>query len=96
MIAALTPTARVRARVCAAKTAAGVLGRRRPAGRSEAARAACTHGWLSTLLIESQEEVRSDLRSRKFAQTDQIDNPGWIRKWIINPTRIDRKNSQRP
>eukprot|EP01047_Picozoa_sp_COSAG01_P004915 COSAG01_NODE_164_length_23340_cov_76.030033_6_plen_157_part_00 len=41
--------------------------------RSEAARAACTHGWLSTLLIESQEEVRSDLRTRKFAQTDQID-----------------------
>jgi hypothetical protein len=38
---------------------------------------------LSTLLIESQEEVRSDLRSRKFAQTDQIDNPGWIRTWRL-------------
>jgi hypothetical protein len=29
---------------------------------------ACSYGRLSTLLIESQEEVRSDLRSRKFAQ----------------------------
>jgi hypothetical protein len=33
-------------------------------------------GWLSTLLIESQEEVRSDLRSRKFAQIRSIIQAG--------------------
>jgi hypothetical protein len=33
--------------------------------------------------------LRSQIRSRKFAQTDQIDNPGWIRKWGLNPARID-------
>jgi hypothetical protein len=40
------------------------------------------------LLIESQEEVRSDLRSRKFAQIRSI----WLdQEMAQNPTRIDRK-----
>jgi hypothetical protein len=48
----------------------------RQAGRSPRAPHALTAGWLSTLLIESQEEVRSDLRSRKFAQIRSIIQAG--------------------
>jgi hypothetical protein len=37
-----------------------------------------------------RESRGSSLRSQiEEIRSDQIDNPGWIRKWIINPTRID-------
>jgi hypothetical protein len=46
------------------------------------------------VLIESQEEVRSQISDRGSSlRSDQIDNPGWIRKWVVNPARIDRKKT---
>ena len=40
----------------------------------------------------SQQPAAVDIAARKFAvRSDQIDNPGWIRKWRLNPARIDRK-----
>jgi uncharacterized protein with von Willebrand factor type A (vWA) domain len=55
-------------------------------------------GAAEHLLIESQEEVRSDLRSRKFAQirSDRLSKLDDEMERTVNPAKIDRKKRQRP